>query len=41
MGNVVSLASWPGHSSHVREVTSLSPFLLISQWQQADDVSDP
>jgi hypothetical protein len=41
MGCVGSLVSRPDHSRHRREVMSLSPLLLRSQWQQTDDLSDP
>jgi hypothetical protein len=41
MGYIGSLTSGPNHSSHEQEVASLSPLLLRSQWQHANDVSDP
>jgi hypothetical protein len=41
MGCVGSLVSRPDHSRHGREVMSLRPLLLRSQWQHADDLSNP
>jgi hypothetical protein len=40
MGYFGSIASGPDHSSHEREVASLSPLQLRSQWKQANDISD-